>query len=70
MWSHYYESAHGIIFVVDSSDRDRMDEAAQEFQKVLKENELNRAVLLVVANKQDLPQAMSVAEVTKKLDLP
>lgn len=55
--------------MVDSNDRERIDEAALELQKVLREDELRDSVLLVLANKQDLPNAMSVAEVTDKLGL-
>ena len=59
----------GIIFVVDSNDRDRISEAAAELRKMLNEDELRDAVLLVFANKQDLPNAMKPAEVTQKLEL-
>jgi len=69
LWRHYYQNTHGVIYVVDSNDRGRVDEAALELQKVLREDELRDAMLLVLANKQDLPQAMSVAEVTDKLGL-
>lgn len=69
MWRHYYNNTEGIIFVVDSNDRERINEAALELQKVLREDELREATLLVLANKQDLPNAMSVAEVTDKLGL-
>jgi signal recognition particle receptor subunit beta len=58
-----------VIYVVDSNDRSRVDEAALELQKVLREDELRDAVLLVLCNKQDLPNAMSVNEVTEKLGL-
>ena len=59
----------GIIFVVDSNDRDRIGEARDELQRMLNEDELRDAVLLVFANKQDLPNAMSAAEITDKLGL-
>ena len=55
--------------MVDSNDRERIGEAHEELHKMLNEDELRDAVLLVFANKQDLPQAMSVAEVTDKLGL-
>jgi ADP-ribosylation factor protein 1 len=55
--------------VVDSNDRERINEANEELQKMLNEDELRDAVLLVFCNKQDLPNAMSVAEVTDKLGL-
>jgi ADP-ribosylation factor protein 1 len=55
--------------VVDSNDRERIAEAREELEKMLNEDELRDAVLLVFANKQDLPNAMSVAEITDKLGL-
>ena len=58
-----------MIYVVDSNDRERISEAAEELQKMLREDELRDATLLVFANKQDLPNAMSVSEVTDKLGL-
>jgi len=69
LWRHYFQNTHGLIFVVDSNDRERVSEAAEELQKMLNEDELRDAALLVFANKQDLPQAMSVAEITDKLGL-
>jgi len=69
LWRHYYSNTNGLIFVVDSNDRDRIHEAAEELQKMLREDELKDAVLLVFANKQDLPGAMSVSEMTDKLGL-
>lgn len=48
----------GIIFVVDSNDRDRVGEARDELHRMLNEDELRDALLLVFANKQDLPNAM------------
>jgi|EP00029_Vermamoeba_vermiformis_P004221 small GTP-binding protein len=69
LWRHYYSNTEGIIFVVDSNDRERIDESAEELQHLLKEDELRNASLLVLSNKQDLPSAMSVAEVTERLGL-
>ncbi|KAF4721962.1 Arf GTPase arf3, partial [Perkinsus olseni] len=50
-------------------DRDRIDDARQELNRMMEEEELKDAALLVFANKQDLPNAMSAAEVTDKLGL-
>ncbi|KAA8916950.1 hypothetical protein TRICI_000917 [Trichomonascus ciferrii] len=69
LWRHYFQNTQGIIFVVDSNDRDRMGEAREELQRMLNEDELRDALLLVFANKQDLPNAMSAAEITEKLGL-
>ncbi|CAK0847211.1 unnamed protein product [Prorocentrum cordatum] len=72
LWRHYirsYQGTQGLIFVVDSNDRDRAEDAREELTKILNEDQLRDAVLLVFANKQDLPNAMPAAEVTEKLGL-
>merc|ERR1711991_677540 len=83
LWRHYYNGTQGLIFVVDSSDRDRIDEARDELHKALNEVELEKVKVrsscvvfifmfiqvLVLANKQDLPQAMPAAEVSERLQL-
>lgn len=69
LWKHYYQNSDGIIFVVDSTDVERMEDAAEEIQKLLSEEELKDCVLLVMANKQDLNNALSPSEITKKLGL-
>jgi len=76
LWRHYYQNTQGVIFVVDSNDRDRIDDskdyehsAKEELNRMLAEDELRDAVLLVFANKQDLPNAMKVQEVTERLGL-
>ena len=69
LWRHYFQNTNGVIFVVDSNDKDRVGQARDELAKMLSEDELREAVLLVFANKQDLPNAMSTAEVTDKLGL-
>ena len=69
LWRHYFQNTQGLIFVVDSNDRDRISEARDELHRMLNEDELRDAVLLVFANKQDLPNAMTAAEITDKLGL-
>jgi len=69
LWRHYYQNTQGLIFVVDSNDRDRINEAKEELNKMLQEDEMRDAILLVFANKQDLPNAMAAAEITDKLAL-
>lgn len=69
LWRHYFTNTQGLIFVVDSNDRERIAEANDELQKMLQEEELSDAMLLVFANKQDLPNACSISEVTDKLGL-
>lgn len=69
LWRHYFQNTQGIIFVVDSNDHDRIGEAREELQRMLNEEELRDSLLLVFANKQDLPNAMSASEITEKLGL-
>ncbi|KAI3656598.1 hypothetical protein MP638_003025 [Amoeboaphelidium occidentale] len=69
LWRHYYTGTQALIFVVDSQDRERIDEARQELHRILNDREMKDCLLLVFANKQDLANAMSPAEVTEKLGL-
>ncbi|XP_069548307.1 ADP-ribosylation factor 1 isoform X1 [Brachyistius frenatus] len=69
LWRHYFQNTQGLIFVVDSNDRERCTEAREELLRMLAEDELRDAVLLVFANKQDLPNAMNAAELTDKMSL-
>jgi len=69
LWRHYFENTDGIIFVVDSNDKGRIEEARTELQKIVSAPELADAVLLVLANKQDLPNAVSVSLLTEGLGL-
>lgn len=45
----------GLIFVVDCADRDRIDEARQELHRIINDREMRDAIILIFANKQDLP---------------
>ena len=69
LWRHYFQNTQGLIFVVDSNDRERIVEARDELNKMLGEDELRDAILLIFANKQDLPNAMNAAEITERLEL-
>ncbi|KAJ0113614.1 hypothetical protein Patl1_02770 [Pistacia atlantica] len=69
LWRHYFQNARCLIFVIDSNDRDRVDDARNELHLMLQEDELRDALLLVFANKQDLPNAMNTTEITNKLGL-
>lgn len=55
LWKHYYTGTQGLVFVVDSQDRERIDEAKRELHGILGDREMKECLLLVFANKQDLP---------------
>lgn len=67
-WIYYLPDAVGLIFVVDLSDNERMHEARDKLHAVLSDDK-NNVCLLVLANKMDNPEAMSISEVTVALDL-
>ncbi|MEN2498326.1 MAG: hypothetical protein MHMPM18_002627 [Marteilia pararefringens] len=68
LWNYYLLNVSVLIFVVDSSDRERINKAAEELKKALKE-EMKVVPIIVYSNKQDLPEHMSDEEVSSALAL-
>ena len=68
-WRFYYQETQAIIFVIDSSNQERFDEAREDLHRLLTEYELWDAPLLVLANKADKAGAASTREVTEQLQL-
>jgi ADP-ribosylation factor protein 6 len=69
LWRHYYSETQALIFVVDSTDKTRMDEAKSEFHRIIEDKEMKDAVILIFANKNDLPFGMTTEEITEMLEL-
>ena len=69
LWRHYYTGTQGLVFVVDSQDRERIDEAKQELHRILSDREMKECLLLVFANKQDQPGAKGAGEISEALRL-
>uniref|UniRef100_H2YPG6 Uncharacterized protein n=1 Tax=Ciona savignyi TaxID=51511 RepID=H2YPG6_CIOSA len=69
LWRHYFYNVQGLIYVVDSNDRERVEEAREELHSLLSEEDLKDCKLLVFGNKQDLPNAMRMEEIKEKLNL-
>ncbi|TNV70724.1 hypothetical protein FGO68_gene1264 [Halteria grandinella] len=68
-WRCYYQDTNAVIFVVDSADRERIEIAKQELELMLQEEELKGVPVLVLANKQDLPNALNDQEICNGLGL-
>jgi ADP-ribosylation factor-like protein 1 len=68
-WRCYYANTAAVIFVVDSTDLDRLHTASEELAAMLGEEELRDAALLVFANKQDQPGAKGAGEISEALAL-
>ena len=58
LWRHYYQATDGLIFVVDSTDKDRFPEAKQVIHALLKEADLKGVPIIILLNKQDIPDAV------------
>ena len=69
VWSHYFMAVQGIIFVLDSADSERFLEVREELHKILSDNELLKVPVLVMANKQDLPDAVPIDKLRAELAL-
>ncbi|CAB4060842.1 ARL1 [Lepeophtheirus salmonis] len=68
-WRCYYSNTDAIIYVVDSADRERIGISKEELLSMLEEEELQDAILVVMANKQDIAGAMTPTEVHTSLGL-
>lgn len=64
LWRHYYTGTQGLIFVVDCADRDRIDEARQELHRIINDREMRDAIILIFANKQDLPEGEATISIS------
>ncbi|KAL7413119.1 ARF/SAR [Mrakia frigida] len=69
-WRNYFEQTDAVVWVVDSGDRLRMEDCKRELESLLVEDRLAGATLLIFANKQDVRNSMSSAEIKEALDLP
>ena len=63
LWKHYFNGCDGLIYVVDSADDQRFDEAKKELDWVLGDDEMRGVPIVVLANKQDLPNAKSSSDI-------
>ncbi|KAF3320792.1 ADP-ribosylation factor-related protein 1-like protein [Carex littledalei] len=69
IWEKYYEEAHAIIYVMDASSPNSFEDAKSALEKVLRHEDLQGAPLLILANKQDVSEAVSAEQLERYLDL-
>ncbi len=69
LWKHYFNNTEGLVYVVDSSDRARINESKDELKWILESDEMRGVPVVILANKQDLPGALPTADVSGKLGL-
>jgi ADP-ribosylation factor-like protein 5B len=68
-WTIYYKGADVVILVIDSTDRARIGVSKGELQNLLENPDLSRSPVLILANKQDMKDAMSPEETSAALGL-
>jgi Arf/Sar family protein len=69
LWRHYFTGTNALIYVVDSSDLSRLEESKLELQRVINDKELANCLLIVLANKQDIPGAIKPKQLIEKFQL-
>ncbi|KAJ7097313.1 P-loop containing nucleoside triphosphate hydrolase protein, partial [Mycena belliarum] len=63
IWHRYYDDCHAVAYVIDAEDRERLSEGWEVFDSVISAPQILNIPLLLIANKQDSPQALSVEEI-------
>ena len=58
LWRYYFQGSDGIIYVIDSVDRNRFSVVKDDLARIVESDEMVGVPLVVLANKQDLPQQM------------
>lgn len=69
LWRHYFTGTNALIYVVDSSDWDRLDESRKELMRVINDKELANCLLIVLANKQDVNGSIKPKELIERFNM-
>lgn len=65
VWGDYCEHTDGLVYVVDSTDRERLDASRREFELILKNEHIKNVPVVLLANKQDIPGALTAEDITR-----
>lgn len=69
LWRYYVPLTDALIFVIDSSDRERLNEAVNEFKKLLTLDGLQTVPILIIRNKADIPNGLREAQIMAPLEI-
>ena len=69
LWDVYYVNTDAVIYVIDSKDDENFEISKSEFYKVLANKNLKNSVILIFANKQDLPGAKNINKIIEDYEL-
>ncbi|EHB17678.1 ADP-ribosylation factor-like protein 14 [Heterocephalus glaber] len=65
VWSYYCENTDGLVYVVDCTDKQRLEASRKEFKHVLKNEHIKNVPVVILANKQDVPGALTAEDITR-----
>ncbi|XP_051878261.1 ADP-ribosylation factor-like protein 13B [Pristis pectinata] len=68
-WKNYYSAVHGLIFIIDSTDVKRMEEAGKVLSEVMKHEKMSGKPVLILANKQDKAEALPELDIIEQMSL-
>ena len=67
LWRNFFSGINAIIFVIDSTNKDNIEDVKEVIRKLLIEEELKECPFLVMANQQDIENAVSPEEIKNKI---
>lgn len=69
LWKQYFASTNGIVYMIDATDIERIEESGRELAQLLADDKLAKVPFLVLGNKIDIPGALSEAQLRNMLQL-
>ncbi|EGC36315.1 hypothetical protein DICPUDRAFT_87458 [Dictyostelium purpureum] len=69
LWKHYFYNTNGLVFLIDSNDRERLGEVKETMDYLRTHEELKKVPFLIMANKQDIKGCLSLEEIIEALEL-
>jgi len=69
LWGVYGKNSNVIIYVIDSSDHESIQACNDQIESLLENDEIRHIPIIIIANKQDLPEAMKASEISEKMRL-
>lgn len=69
IWKHYLAESYGFIFVVDCSNRSRVFECSKVFSSFVENDKVSAKPILILGNKQDMPNALDESEIVQFLNV-
>ncbi|XP_034936642.1 ADP-ribosylation factor-like protein 3 [Chelonus insularis] len=68
-WSNFLQDTDLLVFMVDASDADKLSQAVLALKQLLGDSRMDNVPILVIANKQDVSNALRMDQIKKALDL-